>query len=174
MPFVQRVVEPKFLSRRSLHADDGQPIVTDYELEAVTNNTLSSALRQLASLVLIANDIFEDLRKQLQDVSERSKRLQNRIVSVEGKVMAFDPRKVTVRKYILNSTVYLLILCSMNLVLVVYFCVRKKVHGIFIEAGLQTRSTTVAFVNPLGCQIMVGYPFSSMSSRFFSREMSLL
>jgi hypothetical protein len=133
MPFVQRVVEPKFLSRRSLHADDGQPIVTDYELEAVTNNTLSSALRQLASLVLIANDIFEDLRKQLQDVSERSKRLQNRIASVEGKVMAFDPRKVTVRKYILHSVVYFLILCSVNLVLVVYFCVRKKVHCIFIE-----------------------------------------
>lgn len=100
MPFVQRVVEPKFLSRRSLHADDGQPLVSDYELEAVTNNTLSSALRQLACLVLIANDIFEDLRKQLEDVSERSKRLRNRIESVEGKVTAFDPKKVTVRKYI--------------------------------------------------------------------------
>ncbi|PNF40680.1 hypothetical protein B7P43_G02856, partial [Cryptotermes secundus] len=97
MPFVQRVVEPKFLSRRSLHADDGQPLVSDYELEAVTNNTLSSALRQLACLVLIANDIFEDLRKQLEDVSERSKRLRNRIESVEGKVTAFDPKKVTVR-----------------------------------------------------------------------------
>ncbi|XP_023727427.1 mucin-5AC isoform X2 [Cryptotermes secundus] len=96
MPFVQRVVEPKFLSRRSLHADDGQPLVSDYELEAVTNNTLSSALRQLACLVLIANDIFEDLRKQLEDVSERSKRLRNRIESVEGKVTAFDPKKVTV------------------------------------------------------------------------------
>lgn len=104
MPFVQRVVEPKFLSRRSLHADDGQPLVSDYELEAVTNNTLSSALRQLACLVLIANDIFEDLRKQLEDVSERSKRLRNRIESVEGKVTAFDPKKVTVRKYIYDST----------------------------------------------------------------------
>jgi len=99
MPFVQRVVEPKFLSRQSLHGEDGQPLVTDYELEAVTNNTLSSALRQLASLVLIASDIFEDLTKQLQDVCERSKRLRKRIESVEGKVVAFDPRKVTVRKY---------------------------------------------------------------------------
>lgn len=104
MPFVQRVVEPKFLSRRCLHGEDGQPLITDYELEAVTNNTLSSALRQLASLVVIANDIFEDLAKQLQNVGERSRRLRNRIESVEEKVVAFDPRKVTVRKYILHIT----------------------------------------------------------------------
>jgi hypothetical protein len=109
MPFVQRVVEPKFLSRRSLHGEDGQPLVTDYELEAVTNNTLSSALRQLASLVVIANDIFQDLAKQLQDVCERSKRLRNRIESVEKKVVAFDPRKVTVRKYILHVTDFMIL-----------------------------------------------------------------
>ncbi|KAJ9600128.1 hypothetical protein L9F63_009538 [Diploptera punctata] len=99
MPFVQRVVEPKYLSRRSLHGEDGQPLVTDYELEAVTNNTLCSALRQLASLMLIANDIFEDLAKQLQDFCERSEKLQSRVEVVEGKVVAFDPKKVTVRKY---------------------------------------------------------------------------
>ncbi|PSN29273.1 hypothetical protein C0J52_24812 [Blattella germanica] len=99
MPFVQRVVEPKYLSRRSLHGEDGQPLVNDYELEAVTNNTLSSALRQLASIVLIANDIFEDLAKQLKDVCERSKNLRTRIETVEEKVAAFDPKKVTVRKY---------------------------------------------------------------------------
>jgi hypothetical protein len=109
MPFVQRVVEPKFLSRRSLQGEDGQPLVADYELEAVTNNTLSSALRQLASIVLIANDIFEDLAKQLRDVSERSKRLQTRIQSVEEKVVAFDPRKVTVRKYILPITGFMIL-----------------------------------------------------------------
>jgi hypothetical protein len=124
MPFVHLVVEPKCLSRRSLLADDDQPIVTDHEPEAVTNNNLRSVLRQLAFLVLIANDIFEDLMKQLQDVSERSARLQNRIEPVEGKVKAFESRKVTVRKYILHSTVYLLILCSINLVLLVYFCAR--------------------------------------------------
>lgn len=133
MPFVQRVVEPKFLSRRSLYADNGQPLVTDYELEAVTNNTLSSALRQLACLVLIANDIFEDLRKELEDVSERSKKLRNRIESVEGKVIAFDPRKVTVRKYIYYSTLGFLILCNMDLVVVVFFRVRKKVLGPFVQ-----------------------------------------
>ncbi|KAJ4433892.1 hypothetical protein ANN_16205 [Periplaneta americana] len=95
MPFVQRVVEPKFLSRRSLHGEDGLPLVTDYELEAVTNNTLSSALRQLASLVLIANDIFEDLAKQLQDVCERSKKLRTRIETVEEKIVGFDPKSMS-------------------------------------------------------------------------------
>ena len=46
MPFVQRVVRPKYLSRVSLHDDEGKPKIKDGELEAVTNFTLSSALRQ--------------------------------------------------------------------------------------------------------------------------------
>jgi hypothetical protein len=166
MPFVQRVVEPKFLSRRSLHAEDGQPIVTDYELEAVTNSTLSSALRQLASLVLIANDIFEDLKKQLRDVSERSERLRNRIKSVEVKVTAFDPRKVTVRKYIFHSIVFLLISCSTNLVVVVvvvsveeeFFCARKKL-AVTLPSNPKKQCRKLVWLavgGPLGGQIMAG------------------
>lgn len=99
MPFVQRVVNPKYLSRVSLHDNEGKPKIKDGELEAVTNYTLSSALRQLASVVFIANNIFEGLNKQLEDVTERTTKLRKRINEVEEKVTAFDPKAVTVRKF---------------------------------------------------------------------------
>lgn len=98
MPFVQRVVEPKYLSRVVLHKEDGRPKIDDGELEAVTNSTLSCALRQLASVVLIANDIFEGLNKGLEDVTQRTGRLRARINSLEEKVERYDPKMVTVRK----------------------------------------------------------------------------
>ncbi|CAH1373174.1 unnamed protein product [Tenebrio molitor] len=96
MPFVQRVIEPKFLSRTSLWDEDGKPLVVDEELEAVTNNTLSNALRQLASLVLVADDIFAELGGQLKEINKRSEGLKAKIEAVEGKVSAYDPKKVTV------------------------------------------------------------------------------
>lgn len=100
MPFVQRVVEPKFLSRAVLHDAEGRPRIKDGELEAVTNHTLSSALKQLASVVLIANDIFQELNKQLEAVSVRTGKLRHRIGRVEQLVEAYDPKAVTVRKYL--------------------------------------------------------------------------
>lgn len=99
MPFVQRVVQPKYLSRVNLHDEGGKPKIKDGELEAVTNYTLSSALRQLASVVLIANDIFEGLNKQLGDVSTRTAKLREKISAVEAAVSRYDPKMVTVRKY---------------------------------------------------------------------------
>lgn len=98
MPFVQRIIEPKYLSRTSLWDVDGNPRVTDDELEAVTNNTLSNALRQLASLVLAANDIFAELKNELKVIAQRSEKLKSKIDLVEDKVAAYDPKKVTVRK----------------------------------------------------------------------------
>lgn len=98
MPFVQRVVEPKFLSRTSLRDEDGRPKVTDEELQAVTNCTLSNALRQLASLVLLAEDIFSDLTSQLQDITGRSKIARTKIEKIYESVEKYDPKKVPVRK----------------------------------------------------------------------------
>lgn len=104
MPFVQRIIEPKFLSRTSLHNEDGEPIISDYELEAVTNNTLSNALRQLASLVLVANDIFSELTKELKKVTTRASTLKTKIEAVEKKVEEYDPKQVAVRKYLMIFT----------------------------------------------------------------------
>ncbi|KOB66579.1 Wiskott-Aldrich syndrome protein family member 1 [Operophtera brumata] len=97
MPFVQRVVEPKHLSRTSLCDENGRPKVTDEELQAVTNCTLSNALRQLASLVLLAEDIFSELTTQLQGVTDRSKVAQSRILKINELVEQYDPKKVTVQ-----------------------------------------------------------------------------
>ncbi|KAF5307346.1 hypothetical protein FQR65_LT07063 [Abscondita terminalis] len=96
MPFVQRVIEPKFLSRTSLFDKEGKPRIVDNELDAVTNNTLSNAVRQLASLALIANDIFVELTKHLQQVAERSDHLKGKISFLEEKITTFDPKKVSV------------------------------------------------------------------------------
>ncbi|XP_045765601.1 uncharacterized protein LOC123867558 [Maniola jurtina] len=96
MPFVQRVVDPKFLSRTSLRDENGKPRVTDEELQAVTNCTLSNALRQLASLVLLAEDIFSELTSQLEGITERSKCARSKIECIQELVEKYDPKKVPV------------------------------------------------------------------------------
>lgn len=98
MPFVQRFVEPKHLARTSLFDDDGHPRIADGELEAITNVTLCGALKQLASLVLVADDIFAELGGQLQTINKRSEAAKVKIDALEEKVTKFDPKEVTVRK----------------------------------------------------------------------------
>lgn len=127
MPFVQRVVNPVYIARKppqssSAQSKDvtdghegpsrngrppglvdnvpsGHTPVNDNELEAVTNRTLSNALRQLASLVLIANDIFMDLNKELRTITDRSATIKVRITALVEKVDSRDAKLVTVRKY---------------------------------------------------------------------------
>lgn len=99
MPFVPRAVEPKYLSRTSLRDENGKPKIADEELQAVTNCTLTNALRQLASLVLLAEDIFSELTEQLQEITIRSKAAQTKIEKINEVVINFDPKKVPVRKY---------------------------------------------------------------------------
>lgn len=102
MPFVQRVVTPKYVARSTKPSHSRGAVslpVQDYELEAITNLTLSNALRQLASLVLISNQIFTELNKELASVSERSLGIKQRIDNLSTRVEEFDPKQVTVRKY---------------------------------------------------------------------------
>lgn len=99
MPFILRTVEPKYLSRTSLHDADGKPKVKDDELLAVTNCTLSNALRQLASLLLLAEDIFEDLGRELNALGDRSKEVKIRLDRLDVKVEQYDPKRIAVRKY---------------------------------------------------------------------------
>lgn len=101
MPFVQRVVEPKYLSRTSLRDELGRAKVSDDELQAVTNCTLSNALRQLASLVLLAEDIFNELTAELHGITERSKCAQTKVEKISEIVEKYDPKKVPVREYLL-------------------------------------------------------------------------
>ncbi|KAH8388229.1 hypothetical protein KR093_001286 [Drosophila rubida] len=71
-------------------------VISGYEFDSISNITLSNALRQLASLVLIASDIFDDLQRDLQSVGERAGRVQRKILAVERRVCAYDPKMVTV------------------------------------------------------------------------------
>lgn len=80
-------------------AGGGTRVISGYEFDSISNITLSNALRQLASLVLIASDIFDDLQRDLQSVGERAGRVQRKILAVERRVCAYDPKLVTVRKY---------------------------------------------------------------------------
>lgn len=112
MPFVQRIVNPVFISRSTSrpnniknrqdeehNSSSSSRAINDYELETVTNLTLSNALKQLASLVLIADDIFTELNKELKCVSERCLVIKERINILEKKVDEHDPKLVTVRKF---------------------------------------------------------------------------
>lgn len=105
MPFVQRVVGPVHLSRVKLHDDRGVPTVRDRELDAVTNCALSNALRQMASVAALADEVFRELRDQLADVATRSAGLKRRVLALGHIVDHADPKAVTVRKFHTSSTV---------------------------------------------------------------------
>lgn len=98
MPFVQRAVGPVHLSRVKLHDDQGAPTVRDRELDAVTNCALSNALRQMASVAALADEVFRELRDQLTDVATRSAGLKCRVQALGHLVDHADPKAVTVRK----------------------------------------------------------------------------
>lgn len=118
MPFVKRVVTPKYVCRKQRQqgsagaAAAAGPNETpstskalvalplqDHELESITNVTLSNALRQLASLLLISNEIFAELNHELESITERSMSVKKRIEALAQKVDAADPKLVPVRKY---------------------------------------------------------------------------
>ncbi|XP_035781862.1 uncharacterized threonine-rich GPI-anchored glycoprotein PJ4664.02-like [Anopheles albimanus] len=117
MPFVKRVVTPKYIARSSSSSSRtvalrgggyGPPAtipVADNEFEALTNITLSNALRQLASLVFISNQIFTELHQELSSVTERSAGLKQRIDRLSQKVEQFDPKQVTVPESDLDAFV---------------------------------------------------------------------
>jgi len=98
MPFVQRAVGPVHLSRVKLHDERGVPTVRDRELDAVTNFALSNALRQMASVAALADEVFRELRDQLADVATRSAGLKRRVQALSHLVDHADPKAVTVRK----------------------------------------------------------------------------
>lgn len=105
MPFVLRRVEPRFLCRGHVPAGStaqGWPVGA--ELEAVANGALTTSLKQLASLLTIAEDIFAELTAELTAVADRSSNLRQRIDKVEERLATVDPKKVPVREYLLAYT----------------------------------------------------------------------
>lgn len=107
MPFVQRQIEPKFIARRSAaskkYAQGSSAPLKDNELEEITNVTLSNAMRQLASLLALSKEIFSELNRELEIVSERSSRIKQRLTIINNKVEdeSYDAKLVVVRKCII-------------------------------------------------------------------------
>ncbi|XP_019697098.1 uncharacterized protein LOC105183292 isoform X2 [Harpegnathos saltator] len=95
MPFVMRKVEPRHLCRGHVPAgSQGWPVGA--ELEAVANGALTNSLKQLASLLTAAEDIFASLTVELAYVTDRSGHLRRRIDKVEERLSAVDPKKIPV------------------------------------------------------------------------------
>lgn len=109
MPFIQRIVEPVFLSRPTQQSTtaEQQPsstaetattavsktttTTTTYDdFTSIANCTLANILRQLASVVLVADEILSDLGNELQTIRDRSNNIQKRIVGVEKSLENID------------------------------------------------------------------------------------
>lgn len=112
MPFIQRIVEPVFLSRPTQQSTtaEQQPsstattptettpatttvskkTTTHDDFTSIANCTLANILRQLASVVLIADEILSDLGNELQTIRDRSNNIQKRIVGVEKSLENID------------------------------------------------------------------------------------
>ncbi|XP_055373794.1 putative uncharacterized protein DDB_G0282133 [Condylostylus longicornis] len=71
-------------------------IVNGKEFETISNITLTNCLRQLASVVIIANDIFLDLNTELQRVSCRTQNIKQKILALEDSVSKYNPKEIEV------------------------------------------------------------------------------
>uniref|UniRef100_T1H580 Wiskott-Aldrich syndrome protein family member n=1 Tax=Megaselia scalaris TaxID=36166 RepID=T1H580_MEGSC len=71
-------------------------MITGFELESMCNITLSNALRQLGSLLVIANNMFSVLNCELQGIADRTNKIKQKIQLLEENVYSFDPKLVSV------------------------------------------------------------------------------
>ncbi|XP_061596824.1 actin-binding protein WASF3-like [Cololabis saira] len=84
MPLVKRNIEPRHLCRSTVPGGIGS------ELECVTNNTLSSIIRQLSSLSKHAENVFGELFNEANTFYVRANGLQDRIDRLAVKVTQLD------------------------------------------------------------------------------------
>lgn len=108
MPFHQRSIEPRHVSR--LSARDGRTPVEDNgrrklkkpvlfsSLDEVGCHTLTSIIHQLSDLSRHASDIFLGIEMEAGMVFMRSCRIQGRLQRLQGEIRKLDPKKVKIRK----------------------------------------------------------------------------
>lgn len=105
MPFIQRVIEPVFLSRPTQQQQQQQSSASAQgststsnaskqiqcdDFTSIANCTLANILRQLASVVLVADEILGDLGTELQTIRIRSDKIRKRITNVEKSLENVD------------------------------------------------------------------------------------
>ncbi|XP_020287129.1 uncharacterized protein LOC109856368 [Pseudomyrmex gracilis] len=91
-----RKVEPRHLCRGHVPSSSQRSWPVGAELDAVANGALTSSLKQLASLLTAAEDIFAGLTAELAHVAERSVHLRRKIDKVEERLSTVDPKKIPV------------------------------------------------------------------------------
>lgn len=94
MPLKQRVVTPIKLSNGKLELKGK----SDSEFVAINNETIVNVLRQLASVVSHAGEIFSDVASLTDQVGKRVKSIRLRLDELEAKADLYDPKLVPVRK----------------------------------------------------------------------------
>ena len=100
MPFVLRQVKPVALSRSRGGGASTEARVSELDpRQLISNETLAACLRQLASLVVTAHDMFGEYERQAQQIYERSRTLKGRLGRLQTLVDAYDCRAVPVRKW---------------------------------------------------------------------------
>lgn len=105
MPFVLRQVTPVRLSR--LPTSDGTErtvalsatATDDDPRQLITNQTLSACLRQLASLVSLAADIFTHCQDEASVLHQRTIQLRQRLDRLQSNADQLDSRSVPIRKF---------------------------------------------------------------------------
>ena len=91
MPFAVRPITPTVLSAGPVPEHVGN------EFDCVTNYTLAQAMRQMASLLKQADDIFGDLENQCAAINSTTKNIMDRVVTIEEKVNKLDSKKENIR-----------------------------------------------------------------------------
>ncbi|XP_063981138.1 uncharacterized protein LOC135164586 [Diachasmimorpha longicaudata] len=98
MPFVVRNIQPRYIGRGHVPQDAtiAETWPVGAELGAVSNGTLASTLKQLASLLSVAEDIFGELTAELTSIADRSGVLRRRIDRLDDRLASIDPKKIPV------------------------------------------------------------------------------
>ncbi|KAJ3607124.1 hypothetical protein NHX12_026638, partial [Muraenolepis orangiensis] len=114
MPFNQRTVQPRRLSRLSSRDDGRTPgedgggffVVVDgrryrkpvlfSSLDEVSCHTMVNVIRQLSDLSRLAGDIFLRIEMETGLVLQRSRRIHARLESLHSEVSKFEPKKVKI------------------------------------------------------------------------------
>lgn len=122
MPFHQRTVEPRRVSR--LSARDGwiprqetgrrklKKAVLFSSLDEVGCHTLTNIIHQLSDLSRHASDIFLGIEMEAGLVFRRSCRIQVRLQRLQCEVRKFDAKKIKIREFALAGD--LLVVCSVR------------------------------------------------------------
>ena len=85
MPLVKRSIEPVFVSRAQLDQK------VKNELEGVSVNSLAGLIKQLSSLSKHAENLFEELFNDANNIFQRTAGLNTRVEKLRDTVVKLDP-----------------------------------------------------------------------------------